>query len=289
MGDATFSTDAISSYGTVVNAGWGFDPKFAKTLDSLLTTCRRVGLDFKIANGLRTPQVQAEYFCRWQGHTPTLIDEKVEILKDKGAPWLASILLRFRNIKRTKNWLTSQLPGSGWHQWGLAADCYCYRDGQMVEDGDDPAYEYYAQQAIKLGLTAGYFFKSRDAGHVQGPSAAGADNIFTWSHIDEVMRSRFGEKTVVALTRSEKPATLPSGFVPTPERLNEPRVVPVSRPSAAIAAKTLPATEVPPPATAAQIKIRGKSVYGPGNLKFGTVSGPGLVSYGSTTIDSFFK
>ena len=50
--------------------------------------------------------------------------------------------------------VTNALPG-GLASMGLAADCYCYRNGKMVEDGSDPVYKFYAEEATKLGLTAG--------------------------------------------------------------------------------------------------------------------------------------
>ena len=260
------------------------DPKFAAVLEQLLSVCRSKGYNFRLSYGLRTPQKQAEYYCQWVKHPPALIDTKVNMLRQKGAPWLASVLLGFRDTKRTKNWVTDQLPGSGWHQWGLAADCYCYRNGKMVADGDDPVYRFYAEQAARLGLTAGFYFGHKDAGHVQLPSTAGADGIYTWSYIDEVMKARFGEKDIVALTKTSMSATelSESGsataltFVP-PGGAKKPAVESVLSP------------EIPPAATAGDIKIKGKSVYGPGNLKFGTLSGPGLINYGTTTIDQFFQ
>jgi hypothetical protein len=69
----------------------------------------------------------------------------------------------------------------------------------MVENGSDPVYRFYADEAIKLGLTAGYCFGHQDSGHVQGPSAGGAVDVYTWSYIDSVMKARFADKERVAL------------------------------------------------------------------------------------------
>ena len=120
-----------------------------------------------------------------------------------GAPWLASVLRSYRNIPRQPNWLTSALPGAGWHQWGLAAGWYCYRNGHMVENGSDPVYKFYAEEATKLGLTAGYYFTHQDSGHVQGPSAAAATSVYTWPYIDGVMKERFADKNVAAVAMSK--------------------------------------------------------------------------------------
>ena len=196
-----FFVSSISSVVREANsvAGFGFDPEFAQTLSTLLAKCRAAGLDFRISQGLRTPQKQAEYYCRWSQRPPAKVDTAARKMERDGAPWLASVLRAYRNIPRQPRWLTSALPGSGWHQWGLAADCYCYRNGKMVENGSDPVYRFYADEAIKLGLTAGYYFGHQDSGHVQGPSAGGAVDVYTWSYIDSVMKARFADKERVAL------------------------------------------------------------------------------------------
>lgn len=49
-----------------------------------------------------------------------------------------------------------------------------------------------------------------------------------------------------------------------------------------------PAPPIPPDATEQDIKVVGKSVLGPGNVKFGTTSGPGLFNIGVTSIADFF-
>lgn len=205
----------IATTGVASVSGFGLDPDFAQALAALLTTCRAAGHDFRISQGLRTPQKQAEYYCQWDKRPPAKIDAVANTMEKDGAPWLASVLRSYRGIPRTPRWLTSQLPGSGWHQWGLAADCYCYRNGKMVEDGSDPAYKFYADEAIKLGLTAGYYFGNQDSGHVQGPSASGATAVYTWSHIDAVMKERFGDKEAVALATTPKAiaiASVAAGF-----------------------------------------------------------------------------
>ncbi len=124
-----------------VTAGFGLDPGFAKTLTTLLAKCASLGLDFRISQGLRTPQTHAQYYCKWVKRPPDAIDAAVKKMQDEGAPWLASVLHQFRDIPRQKAWVTSQLPGSGWHQWGEAADCYCFRNGKMDGDGGDPCYK----------------------------------------------------------------------------------------------------------------------------------------------------
>lgn len=179
-------------------AGFGLDTGFANTLSQLLDWCQANGMDFRIAQGLRTPQTQAQYYCQWSQRTPNMIDEAVAKLRTDQAPWLADLLASYRDEPRKPQWLTSALPGAGWHQWGLAADCYCYRNGALVGDGGDAVYKRYADKAQDLGLRAGYYFTQRDAGHVQGSPAADATSQYTWAQIDAIMKQRFGGKPPVA-------------------------------------------------------------------------------------------
>jgi len=188
---------------------FGLDPDFAKTLKLLFADCRTKGYDFRIAQGLRTPQKQAEYYCQWDKHPPSDVDRQVSKLEDAGAPWLASVLASCRDTPRTPRWQTDALPGAGWHQWGLAADCYCYRHGAMVGDGDDPCYAYYAERATQLGLRAGLYFAHPDAGHVQASSAAKATDIYMWAFIDKAMKERFADKPGPALVAAAPFAASP--------------------------------------------------------------------------------
>jgi len=172
----------------------GLDPDFAAKLQTLLETCASQGYEFRISQGLRPPAVQAEYYCRWEKRTPADIDAVVAKLRSANANWTADLVARYRDIARQKGWLTNALPGAGWHQWGQAADCYCYRDGKMVESAQDACYKTYAEIAKSLGLTPGYYFSHQDAGHVQMRPEGGATDIYSWAYIDETMRQRFGDK-----------------------------------------------------------------------------------------------
>jgi|SRR5579884_1688054 len=174
--------------------GFGLDPNFAKTLSELLDWCSEQDMDFRIAQGLRSPQVQAKYYCQWDQRSPASVQQAANKLRQQGAPWLGSLLEMFENEPRKPQWLTDALPGAGWHQWGLAADCYCYRDGKLVGSGDDPVYKRYADKAQELGLRAGYYFHKRDAGHVQGSVDDDATTSHTWAEIDAIMKQRFGDK-----------------------------------------------------------------------------------------------
>jgi hypothetical protein len=178
--------------------GFGLTPEFAAKLAELILVCRENGHNFKISQGLRPPETQATYYCQWAKRSPAMIDAQVTMLRNHGARWLAALLASKRDITRIPKWQTNALPGAGWHQWGEAADCYCHRGGKLVGNGDDPSYVFYATQARRVGLTAGYYFKDRDAGHVQLRSAGGATDMFNWAEIDATMKERFGQKPFVA-------------------------------------------------------------------------------------------
>ncbi|WP_296598042.1 D-alanyl-D-alanine carboxypeptidase family protein [Phenylobacterium sp.] len=191
------ATPAASTGNGAEFDGFGLTAEFAGKLSQLFAACRQHGLEFRISQGLRTPRTQALYYCQWAERSPADIDAKIKMLNDAGAPWTAAVLERFRDTPRKPAWQTNALPGAGWHQWGEAADCYCYRGGKMVESGSDPAYKTYADLARELGLTPGYYFKKQDSGHVQLRPAGGATDIYAWSHIDSVMSARFAEKPSV--------------------------------------------------------------------------------------------
>lgn len=174
--------------------GFGLTEPFMSRLAELLLECRKQGYDFRISQGLRTPRTQARYYCQWKGRLPDKIDERVAFLRGAGAPWLADLLASYRDIPRMARWQTNALPGAGWHQWGEAADCYCHRNGTLVQNGSDPCYEFYAEAAEKIGLTAGLRFSQPDPGHVQLRKAGGATSVYSWEYIDGVMQERFADK-----------------------------------------------------------------------------------------------
>ncbi|MDX0178607.1 hypothetical protein GOC37_29605 [Sinorhizobium meliloti] len=124
---------------------FGLQPGFANKVATLIARCRAAGHDFRMGEGLRSPHRQARYYCQWNRRPPRYIDEVAAKMVSEGAPWLASVLRSYRDVPRIPRWQTSALPGVGWHQWGLAADCYCYRNGRIVGDGSDISYRRYAE------------------------------------------------------------------------------------------------------------------------------------------------
>jgi hypothetical protein len=88
-------------------------------------------------------------------------------------------------------WATNTLPGFSFHQWGTAADLYWKKNGEPEWD-DMTGYAQFAEICKKHGLNSGYFWKSRDAVHVQlSPDAK--PNVPA-AQIDAAMRALFEKK-----------------------------------------------------------------------------------------------
>lgn len=106
------------------------------------------------------------------------------------APFLAEVLKSIG--PQYGRWATNALPGQSWHQHGLAVDCFLLDgNGHAVWDAGNEGYRIYAEEAVKLGLVAGYFWKPRrDAVHVQKPKGKVLDQ-FTWQQLDVLMQEKF--------------------------------------------------------------------------------------------------
>lgn len=67
--------------------------------------------------------------------------------------------------------VTNAPAGSSAHNFGLAADLAPMKDGKIWWAAPDSVWKAMADTAVKLGLTAGYYFKSiHDAPHIEHPS-----------------------------------------------------------------------------------------------------------------------
>lgn len=117
-----------------------YRPFFNKVID-LTVACRVRGTSYIITSGFRSYQEQAALYA--QGRTTP-----------------GSIV-------------TNALPGQSLHNFGIAVD-FC-RDSDLVKIGLQPAwskadYQILAEEAVKLGLEAGYNWKSfPDFPHCQLP------------------------------------------------------------------------------------------------------------------------
>jgi peptidoglycan LD-endopeptidase CwlK len=169
------------------------DPNFALKCKDLLQRCATKGMDMRPNEGLRDPWKQAKYWR--QSRSIEQINDKVSLLRNKGANYLADIIVQVG--PQHGDPVTNSLPGASWHQWGSALDCFWLVNGaaewstQKLVNGKN-GYKVYAAEAVGLGLTAGGLWATfKDWPHVQEPSAASPLSSLNWAEIDDAMRSRF--------------------------------------------------------------------------------------------------
>lgn len=127
-----------------------------------------------------------------QSRSSQKIEEMVNFLNVQGAGFLADVIEEVG--PQVGEWATNAIPGMSWHQWGLAADLYWDKNGDAaggVEWLDIAGYEDFAHVCRAMKLTSGYFWRSRDAVHIQLPSEPSPGHM-TIQQISEAMEKRFG-------------------------------------------------------------------------------------------------
>ena len=175
-------------------------PEFRGKVDQLVANCAARDVRMVPTDGVRTPWQQAVYWR--QSRSVVEIRAAIDMLKNDGAPFLAAILDSIG--PQSGEEVTKALPGNSWHQWGEAVDCFWEVDGAAEwsttkKIGGVNGYVVYAEEAKKLGLTAGFNWKIfKDPPHVQlrettNPKAAGN----TWAQIDATMSARFGAQPAI--------------------------------------------------------------------------------------------
>lgn len=133
------------------------DPKFSSLAQQLVQDMTDKGYGMIPYYGLRTLEAQAKLYR--QSRSTALIATAIKMLKDNECDYLANIMESVGPQPRGP-WSTNALPGESYHNWGLAMDC-------LIADDRSDDYKIYANHALELGLTAGYYFRSVDMGHVQ--------------------------------------------------------------------------------------------------------------------------
>lgn len=172
-------------------------PDFRASVDAALAACRALGVEMRPFNTLRDPWVQARY---WRQSRPIeLIEVTIRDMEQKGARFLAHILHSIG--PQNGRHVTNALPGTSWHQWGEAVDCFWFLDGDaswstrtkvLISDGREiNGYRLYGEEAVKQGLTSGGFWSDfRDWPHVQKRPGSVLD-YHPWPEIDQEMQQRF--------------------------------------------------------------------------------------------------
>ena len=171
------------------------DPSFSRKLAELIEACGEVGLPLKVGCALRTPDAQAQLWCRSRSN------EEVEIRRrvlEPLAPRIASLLKdEYAGLGPE---VTTHLPGDSWHQWGEAADVYVLVGSVAVWDGS--TVKHIAEAAEEVGLCHSFTYKKswlpkRRQWHVQLRNTESPLRTTglapTWSLIEREMVARFGE------------------------------------------------------------------------------------------------
>ncbi len=137
--------------------------------------------------GVRTPWEQARLWR--QSRTKPTVLNKIDELRRAGANFLANCLEDV-GAQSTKPTVTNAIPGTSWHQFGEAMDCYVEINGEAIWDGEHPGYKAFAKMVRKNGLVSGYFWDNPDYGHVQMKEGSPLD-YYTITEIDEMMKEKF--------------------------------------------------------------------------------------------------
>lgn len=152
------------------------NPEFGAKIIELLEILKSKNIIMVPYYGLRSVKNQATLWCR--GRNLNEINEQIQFLKITGFINCADLLKKERDVlydplnkENVSNYdiVTKALPGASWHNYGEAIDCFL-KDNETnipIWDSNDERYEVYANTAQTLGLTAGYYFRMKDAVHIQ--------------------------------------------------------------------------------------------------------------------------
>jgi len=167
---------------------------FRAKVGSLIDACARRGCELRPCMARRSPFDQAKLWR--QSRSIEEITKKIDTLKAAGAPFLAKCIDQVG--PQSGSLVTHAPPGFSWHQWDEAVDCFWVVRGaaewstRRLINGLN-GYQVLADEAEKLGLTAGGHWKSlKDWPHVQLRPAAAPSDAMSVKDIDTAMKQRFG-------------------------------------------------------------------------------------------------
>lgn len=160
--------------------------EFRAKVDDLLAACLKRGIKMVPYTTLIGPAWEAELYCRsrqwWQ------VQPVAEAIRRAGAPKLAAFL-KPELCKAPSAWASNALPGRSWHSWGEAVDCYV-EGPKATALWVSPSYSAYAEEAKKLGLTAGHYWPLKDSVHVQLRPDGGVREM-SWAQVQARMETTF--------------------------------------------------------------------------------------------------
>jgi len=167
------------------------EPAFSEALQrSIEQTEATYGVRMVPYMGIRDPYEQAALWRQSRG--TYRIQKEINSLKSSDAQYLAHVIETVG--PKDGPWATNAIPGKSWHQWGQAADLYWSRDedqdGAFTPEWNDlSGYRVFAEVCRVNGLTSGYFWRSRDAVHVQ--LSKDSSPRYSIKEISDQMEARF--------------------------------------------------------------------------------------------------
>ncbi|MCR9222920.1 MAG: M15 family metallopeptidase [Hyphomonas sp.] len=166
-------------------------PEFRDQLERAIDAAKVINVHMVPYETVRDVWSQAKLWRR--SRSPSKIQEMLNFLNVQGAGFLASVIEEVG--PQTGEWATNAIPGLSWHQYGLATDLYWDRNGDEpggVEWLDLAGYLDFARICKALGLTSGYFWRSRDAVHIQQPKELSPGHNMTIQQISQAMEKQYG-------------------------------------------------------------------------------------------------
>ncbi|GAA7771321.1 hypothetical protein RN01_07430 [Cupriavidus sp. SHE] len=170
------------------------DPILKGKALSLIEKCMQRGAQMRPNAGLRDPFEQGRLWR--QSRSIEVVNQKITLLRKSGADFLAHCIER--DGPQYGKPVTNAIPGFSWHQWGQALDFFWVVQGKAVWDTEIQingvnGYQALAEEATKLGLTAGGYWTSlKDWPHIQLPHDDSPADGYTLKEIDAEMKKRFG-------------------------------------------------------------------------------------------------
>lgn len=166
------------------------EPEFREKLELAITKAKDAGY-FMVP--YETERHVSRQAALWRQSRPTsVIRSRIQSLRNNGAEFIADAIQNAG--PQSGPWATNAIPGLSWHQWGLACDLYWDSNGTApggVEWSKMEGYREFAKIARDIGLTSGFFWRSRDAVHVQLPTETRPP--YTIAEISAKMQERFGD------------------------------------------------------------------------------------------------
>jgi hypothetical protein len=162
-------------------------PDFSTKVKQLLDNCKKRGANLSVYCSIRDPWQQARLYR--QSRTRTQINSAIKMLSNNKADFLAQVMEEVG--PQYGKWASNSIVS--FHSFGNAIDSYVVDKGVAVWRRSNIGYQIYAEEAVKLGLTAGYYFTRSDAVHVQMGNCSVLQKYGNWSEIDKLMQIRFKE------------------------------------------------------------------------------------------------